>query len=250
MRRIVTIGAMLCIGLTTLASANTIYDDFDDGNMDGWSLLLPTGTWSASFPPDPWGGKSLKLTGERTGGSSVYFLKDLFAFDTNPVTVQFDFYVTESGSHSPSGSSHVEPQQYYDNNNLASDTLRWGAYNDMYSRRWVGGNLSAGGNFPYPPSPFDRTRWTTYRVEWNDDLATVSYLNWGVAGSTWHQAYSYHNGNGSIPLGGVFRIGLGSVWSHCEFGLDNIITPEPATLSLLAFGGLGLLSRRRAVAAA
>ena len=88
------------------------------------------------------------------------------------------------------------------------------------------------------------TEWTSYRTVRSGDLYEVFY---GVPESgVWNSLGSYTAAPGSMSSGGQFRMFIGGREDPGIWELDNIsVTPEPATLGLLALGSLTLLRRRK-----
>ncbi len=249
---LVGIGAVIAVGLTMSTSAvqgaSMIGDDFNDGNADGWSFDWAFNPGNVSFHGEPGRGMFLRMSWAVAGVDALYLSNDSFSSSTTNMVVEFDVRATTQGG-SGGGSNHIQTDLIYDANNYLHDTIRWGAYNDTYSRHRVGG-----GHTPHNAGalPVNRETWTHLKYEWNEDVHTLSYTEqFDASGdfdpNTLAQWYSHDHGNGPIPLGAAFRYYLGGTSDAATFDLDNIsVTPEPATLSLLAFGGLALLRRRRA----
>ena len=89
---------------------------------------------------------------------------------------------------------------------------------------------------PKPPIPGDAD------LDGDVDLddASIVLAHWLTAGNTW--AEGDFDGNGIVMLDDASLLILN--WGT---GLPSapVVTPEPATLSLLAIGGLAMLRRRR-----
>ncbi|MBN2559311.1 MAG: PEP-CTERM sorting domain-containing protein [Phycisphaerae bacterium] len=234
---------MLGLATSTPAAANecVIWDDFNDGNADGWSFDWINDPGNVSFPEEDCREKYLRMDWQ-TGVAGFYLRKEDFSFCTSNIVVEFDARASTSNG-------HIETEQFLDADNYAHDTLRFSGYHDSYSRHEVNDILSCG-DYGYPP--LDRTTWTRFRIEWSAGAVhTMSFTEkfdhdcLPVADS-WQLWYSHDHDMPDLPLGSSFRIYFGGSDTAAVYDLDNVcVTPEPATLSLLALGGLAILRRRR-----
>jgi len=247
---LISISAMIALGLIVTATAAadqcTIWEDFNDGNADGWFFDWDN-PWDVSFPSEECREKYLRMAHQSSSGNNLFLLKELFSFNTSNIVVEFDTRASTSGG-SPTGSTVIAAYQHIDDDNSGFDTIRWGAYNDSYSRHYIDGSHTPH-DAAYPP--IDRTTWTRFRIEWSAGAVhtmsfTENFENCLPVTGSWTQWYSHDHDMPDLPLGSSFRFLFGGSAADAVFDLDNVsVTPEPATLSLLAFGGLAMLRRRR-----
>ena len=110
MKKTVTIGFVLCIAIgiaVTSAASQTekIFDDFEDGNTDGWTYGFDTAHVSASTDHLKEGTYSMKVVNQKSMDPAYYgsvFVKDLNGDWMNYNTFSFWY-------HTPDGSTFVNP---------------------------------------------------------------------------------------------------------------------------------------------
>ena len=73
------------------------------------------------------------------------------------------------------------------------------------------------------------------------DLGILAF-NWGQSGKTWAEAD--FTGDGEVDVGDLGVLAFNWSWVGDPAGAGNV--PEPASLTLLALGGLLAIRRRRA----
>ena len=241
--RLIGIIAVIALGLIVTAPAvadNWIWDDFNDGNIDGWTDQWSPYQTSLTLVEEPDRGYVVQM--ELTD-NAVRLIKDDYSFDMTHYIVEYDARVFNEGS----GQKHIHYYQEIDNNDFAYDGPVWtSGPGSFYARNKVGGVMSAP-NFSFPAghSMDQWTRYKTERFEYGDGTGTTNITSLSHDdGTTWTEVYSYDHPNGVVPLGASFLMQFGGGAGTFQF--DNIsVTPEPATLSLLALGGLAMLRRRR-----
>lgn len=85
------------------------WDDFDDGNADGWAAdFRGSAVHEITFPS--YAGRNGVF---RYEGQALNLTRDSFSFPGNQYTIEFEARLVSSGS--GSGSDHIAWEQYYDN---------------------------------------------------------------------------------------------------------------------------------------
>jgi hypothetical protein len=235
-------GLVLMLCGPALVEASSIYEDFNDGNADGWTFNWSPGpAGSISFPEYADRGHVLRIE-KSSPRQGLDLRKDLFSFDTSNYTIEFDFRVLNPDAGVEKSLSVYER---YDDNNWAYDGFRYGAYyNDWLTRNMVDGDLSGPfgsghhpgpGGWTIPPAPYPHqgepgvstmddgmALWTRYRVIHSSDAnGTTSQMFFSNdGGGTWTEVFTWHHPNGVMPLGASFILSM-AVSADYEF--DNVL---------------------------
>ena len=203
------VAAVLCVALCGTARATVVEvasEDFESG-ASGWTNNVTADSGHPQFT------KFLGRFGN-TGGVQAVWKTYALPSSTVETTLSFDFLELDSWDGEPF-------RVYIDNVQVANDLFRHSVFDDPPSATPVFPATAAGmANYVFSG--------------WSDQIVRYSFT-------------VNTEGKSSIKLG--FGATLNGTLSDESWGIDDVhITariPEPATLSLLALGGLGLLARRR-----
>jgi len=238
---------MMCVvgvvlgGLSGAAEALPVlfYDDFDDGNYDGWVVrnAYHPSTTEGAAPPD-----IVALSGDEGGGYAIFGVgsgygepyphgrdvgHDLFLSNIGELKVEFR---ARSGLETPnhvsvplvSGSDHYLMRTYGEGNRKADFRTSIGGIETWGIRYDLGGTVA---------------EWHVYA--WTRDA--TGWWSLSVDGDVKAANFYQDNNLTSFDQIGVepFRNQSGLDWIRIS------AVPEPATMGLLAFGGLAVLRRRK-----
>lgn len=224
------------LALAPLAVADTVdptdyplYDAFEDGTLPaGWSVIVNNGygpafvdgsAQRADLPNWYWG---IGVTDQNTG-LPVYgdplFDGDYLVLDADDPGANMDVEI------------YTHSFQVY-GDSVFTFVMDYKEHNDVQESLKVDISTDGGSSWTNLVT-FDEDYWDTKRnTEVSMDLS-------GYAGETAALRFHYRSGDYQHPTGGDPVYGW---W----FALDTVaVTPEPASLGLLAIGGIALLRRRR-----
>ncbi len=242
--------ALALAGLASTASASIIYQDsFDrtgalnastsaptDTNNATWTAasLISTSTTSggyANLPSNTWGTAYLPFT---PVNGNIYTLIASLNPITGTTTNWLAFGFLTAG-------------------NVNTSTPNMGAWIGLLERDNRGSQVfnGDGGSANGPTSP-NNPGYTTWSITLNTTQPdwTASFSEVGVSGESNFQTFTYTGATGGAPNPAITAIGFGNddlSGMVQNFMLSSV--PEPATLGLVAVGGLGLmlLKRRKAL---
>ncbi len=234
MKKLLTLLTCLCL----FAPAQAILvDDFEDGDVSDWTKLGQNG-----------GGSTLVATDDGLGGGNLEATLSTWHEDgwyKSVANLPSSGIVTASWDvRAPQVTTKHAGLVLMDDNNFGLGLLSYIDSNSPGSvsvgptpnLTYVGAKTSLYNNVVDYNNP-GGTGWFSVSYSWNVSTGDVSATVDGNAVGNWNISQT-----GFTPT----RVAM-HIWGGTnKVAIDNIVVvPEPATMALLAFGGLGVLIRRR-----
>jgi hypothetical protein len=261
--------AMILAALSSSAFADAIYSQNFDGMGTGtaapagWSVYSIAGSHDQFTPPDDTTNTGVLPTGPAIAGGAAN--ATLIAATADTTTTQkgaqgYNWAVGGSSSNrslgtSPSGNAGMVLQAVIANNTGSAITDISVDYDVLVQSVTTNNNNYTANN--YVGIEELPGYWLWYSLDNGATYTNVAALD--ANGHTWANAIgTVHESQADVALGGTWNAGsnLTLRWfddnaqgpsPDQKLGLDNVVigtVPEPATMGLLIFGGLGLLARR------
>lgn len=223
--------AVLCAFTGTAVGAPLFEDDFSDGNADGWSELR--GNWSVGV--DGWyygedGTDAYSFAGDESWTDYTMTLQaDGVPGGTGRTPGMFIVYFRVTGAFNQGGSSSIPGGTWYRLDVWQAD----GDFSPRLVNVWRQTDTRSQHKIFEEVFPWIGT-----------DPMDVTITAVGDQIDVWLDGNQVVDlTNNANPSG---RIGVSSIWEGTARFDDIVVTPEPATLSLMVVGALALRRRRRA----